>query len=103
MICGKLVTDNGARRTSVPSTVGDCVLKASVPKRGILLKLLGTWTQPWRVALAEKKNTQRVQNKVSEERHDAHETRMRFYADHDTNTTVDVKNVFQHACVQGYM
>ena len=59
--------------------VGDDVMVARVRRPGSTLKLVSTWTGPWRTVMADKMYAYGVQNIVTGEVKDVHVVRLRFY------------------------
>lgn len=71
------------------------MLSARVRRPGSTLKLVRTWTGPWRVVTADKVYAQEVQNMVSGEAKAVHVARLGVHANGASEVTADLKEVFQ--------
>ena len=68
---------------------------------GSTLKLMMTWTESWRVAVAPGPHAYGVQEIVSGKVRDIDVARMRFLSGRRFRDTAELKKVFQHAFTQG--
>ena len=91
-----------ASRGQLPNfAMGDYVMVARARRPGSMPKLVSTWTGPWRIVTADKAHVYGVQNIVTGEVKEVHVVRLRFYADKDLEMTATLKEVLQHAFIQG--
>ena len=91
-----------ASRGQLPNfATGDYLMVARVRRPGSTPKLVSTWTGPWRIVTADKAHVYGVQNIITGEANDVRVARLRFYADKDLEMTATLKEVLQHAFIQG--
>ncbi|CAM9606670.1 unnamed protein product [Ascophyllum nodosum] len=65
-----------------------------------MLKLVSTWTGPWRIVTVDKVHVYGIQSIVTDGVKDVHVVRFRIYAEKALEMTAALKEVFRHTFTQ---